>query len=102
MNLDVIYGDTDSIMINTNSTDLDTVFKLGNKVSFATSSASQICFGVLCLDIFFFGIKFPILAFLSYIYLLCCCIFTEKLVSFWKIKATQGMKDKNVAMDQFK
>lgn len=32
MNLDVIYGDTDSIMINTNSTDLDTVFKLGNKV----------------------------------------------------------------------
>ncbi|KAK3094405.1 hypothetical protein FSP39_001308, partial [Pinctada imbricata] len=32
MNLDVIYGDTDSIMINTNSTDIDTVFKLGNKV----------------------------------------------------------------------
>ena len=32
MNLDVIYGDTDSIMINTNSTDLDQVFKLGNKV----------------------------------------------------------------------
>ena len=33
MNLDVIYGDTDSIMINTNSTDIDQVFKLGNKVS---------------------------------------------------------------------
>ena len=33
MNLDVIYGDTDSIMINTNSTDMDQVFKLGNKVS---------------------------------------------------------------------
>ncbi|XP_012945500.1 DNA polymerase alpha catalytic subunit isoform X2 [Aplysia californica] len=32
MNLDVIYGDTDSIMINTNSTDFDQVFKLGNKV----------------------------------------------------------------------
>ncbi|CAL1543599.1 unnamed protein product [Lymnaea stagnalis] len=32
MNLDVIYGDTDSIMINSNSTDLDQVFKLGNKV----------------------------------------------------------------------
>ncbi|XP_041482401.1 DNA polymerase alpha catalytic subunit-like isoform X2 [Lytechinus variegatus] len=32
MNLDVIYGDTDSIMINTNSTDHDTVFKLGNRV----------------------------------------------------------------------
>lgn len=32
MNLDVIYGDTDSIMINTNSKALDEVFKLGNKV----------------------------------------------------------------------
>lgn len=32
MNLDVIYGDTDSIMINTNSTDLEQVYKLGNQV----------------------------------------------------------------------
>ncbi|XP_030625392.1 DNA polymerase alpha catalytic subunit [Chanos chanos] len=32
MNLEVIYGDTDSIMINTNSSNLDEVFKLGNKV----------------------------------------------------------------------
>lgn len=32
MNLDVIYGDTDSIMINTNSKCLEEVFKLGNKV----------------------------------------------------------------------
>ncbi|ELW48287.1 DNA polymerase alpha catalytic subunit [Tupaia chinensis] len=32
INLEVIYGDTDSIMINTNSTDLEEVFKLGNKV----------------------------------------------------------------------
>ncbi|XP_060718299.1 DNA polymerase alpha catalytic subunit isoform X2 [Tachysurus vachellii] len=32
MNLDVIYGDTDSLMINTNSSNLDEVFKLGNKV----------------------------------------------------------------------
>ncbi|XP_063063465.1 DNA polymerase alpha catalytic subunit [Engraulis encrasicolus] len=32
MNLDVIYGDTDSIMINTNSANLEEVFKLGNKV----------------------------------------------------------------------
>ncbi|KAJ8278149.1 hypothetical protein GJAV_G00084410 [Gymnothorax javanicus] len=32
MNLEVIYGDTDSIMINTNSNNLDEVFKLGNKV----------------------------------------------------------------------
>lgn len=34
MNLEVIYGDTDSIMINTNSTNLEEVFKLGNKVRF--------------------------------------------------------------------
>ena len=34
MNLDVIYGDTDSIMINTNCTDIDQVFKLGHKVNF--------------------------------------------------------------------
>ncbi|KAL8595946.1 hypothetical protein ACOMHN_018258 [Nucella lapillus] len=32
MGLEVIYGDTDSIMVNTNSTDLDQVFMLGNKV----------------------------------------------------------------------
>uniref|UniRef100_A0A8B9KI61 DNA polymerase n=1 Tax=Astyanax mexicanus TaxID=7994 RepID=A0A8B9KI61_ASTMX len=32
MNLDVIYGDTDSIMINSNSTNLEEVMKLGNKV----------------------------------------------------------------------
>ncbi|XP_071994025.1 DNA polymerase alpha catalytic subunit [Engystomops pustulosus] len=32
MNLEVIYGDTDSIMINTNCNNLDEVFKLGNKV----------------------------------------------------------------------
>lgn len=32
MNLEVIYGDTDSIMINTNCNNLEEVFKLGNKV----------------------------------------------------------------------
>ncbi|GAB6021174.1 DNA polymerase alpha catalytic subunit [Chamberlinius hualienensis] len=32
INLEVIYGDTDSIMINTNCTDVDTVMKLGNKI----------------------------------------------------------------------
>ncbi|XP_068566425.1 DNA polymerase alpha catalytic subunit [Cebidichthys violaceus] len=32
MNLEVIYGDTDSIMINTNSRALEEVYKLGNKV----------------------------------------------------------------------
>lgn len=34
MGLDVIYGDTDSIMINTNSRNFDEVFKLGNKVRY--------------------------------------------------------------------
>ncbi|XP_076048772.1 DNA polymerase alpha catalytic subunit [Oratosquilla oratoria] len=32
MNFDVIYGDTDSIMINTNCNDFDQVFKLGHKI----------------------------------------------------------------------
>ncbi|XP_076453850.1 DNA polymerase alpha catalytic subunit-like [Babylonia areolata] len=32
MGLEVIYGDTDSIMVNTNSTDIEQVFKLGNRV----------------------------------------------------------------------
>ncbi|KAL0275791.1 UNVERIFIED_CONTAM: hypothetical protein PYX00_003535 [Menopon gallinae] len=32
MNFDVIYGDTDSIMINTNSTDYNQVFKIGHKI----------------------------------------------------------------------
>ncbi|KAG1697229.1 DNA polymerase alpha catalytic subunit [Nymphon striatum] len=39
MNLDVIYGDTDSIMINTHSTDLNEVFKLGNKVKIEINKA---------------------------------------------------------------
>jgi DNA polymerase alpha subunit A len=32
MNFQVIYGDTDSIMINTNCLDYDQVFKIGQKV----------------------------------------------------------------------
>ncbi|XP_065059619.1 DNA polymerase alpha catalytic subunit-like [Rhopilema esculentum] len=32
LNFDVIYGDTDSIMINTNSIDFDEVYKIGNKI----------------------------------------------------------------------
>jgi DNA polymerase alpha subunit A len=32
MNLEVVYGDTDSIMINSNSVDYDEVFKLGAKI----------------------------------------------------------------------
>ena len=37
MNLDVIYGDTDSVMVNTNSTDYDEVFKLGREVKQAVN-----------------------------------------------------------------
>ena len=36
MNLDVIYGDTDSIMVNSNCTDIEQVTKLGNKVELVT------------------------------------------------------------------
>ena len=32
MNLEVIYGDTDSIMINSNSRDYEEVFKLGAQI----------------------------------------------------------------------
>ena len=32
MGLEVIYGDTDSIMINTNSTDMEHAFRLGHQV----------------------------------------------------------------------
>ena len=38
MNLDVIYGDTDSIMVNSNCTDIEQVTKLGNKVDFVIHS----------------------------------------------------------------
>ena len=37
MNLDVIYGDTDSVMVNTNSNDFDEVFKLGREVKQAVN-----------------------------------------------------------------
>ena len=37
MNLDVIYGDTDSVMVNTNSTDYEEVFKLGREVKQAVN-----------------------------------------------------------------
>merc|ERR1719376_887643 len=37
MNLDVIYGDTDSVMVNTNSNNYDEVFKLGREVKQAVN-----------------------------------------------------------------
>jgi DNA polymerase alpha subunit A len=32
MNLDVIYGDTDSVMVNSNSTDYEEVHRLGREI----------------------------------------------------------------------
>jgi len=32
LGFDVIYGDTDSLMINTNTTDTKVVFQIGNKI----------------------------------------------------------------------
>lgn len=52
MNLEVIYGDTDSIMINTNSRSLEEVFKLGNKVSscnYCKTSSMSLRGAKLCL-----------------------------------------------------
>jgi DNA polymerase alpha subunit A len=40
MGLEVIYGDTDSIMVNTNSVQLDEVYKIGNRVSSCFNSSS--------------------------------------------------------------
>jgi len=42
--LEVIYGITDSIMINTNSTDMENAFKLGNQVGVLStcSEASRV------------------------------------------------------------
>lgn len=37
LNYEVIYGDTDSIMINTHSTDYDEVFKIGNTIKQAVN-----------------------------------------------------------------
>lgn len=47
MNLEVIYGDTDSIMVNSNCTDYDLVFKLGNKVR-VFSAITYVCSFVCC------------------------------------------------------
>ncbi len=42
MNLEVIYGDTDSIMINTNSVDYDQVFKLGAQIKMAVNKTYKL------------------------------------------------------------
>lgn len=42
MNLEVIYGDTDSLMINTNCREYEEVFKMGHKVSIAFDASGLI------------------------------------------------------------
>ena len=42
MNLEVIYGDTDSIMINSNSIDYDEVFKLGAQIKAAVNKTYKL------------------------------------------------------------
>lgn len=42
MNLEVIYGDTDSIMINSNSIDYDQVFKLGAEIKAAVNKTYKL------------------------------------------------------------
>merc|ERR1719266_1968759 len=42
MNLEVIYGDTDSIMINSNSIDYDHVFKLGAEIKAAVNKTYKL------------------------------------------------------------
>ena len=42
MNLEVIYGDTDSIMINSNSIDYDEVFKLGAQIKLAVNKTYKL------------------------------------------------------------
>jgi hypothetical protein len=42
MNLEVIYGDTDSIMINSNSTDFGSVFKLGAQIKQAVNKTYKL------------------------------------------------------------
>ena len=42
MNLEVIYGDTDSIMINSNSVDYDEVFKLGAQIKAAVNKTYKL------------------------------------------------------------
>ena len=42
MNLEVIYGDTDSIMINSISTDYNSVFKLGAQIKQAVNKTYKL------------------------------------------------------------
>ena len=42
MNLEVIYGDTDSIMINSNSTDYVGVMKLGTQIKQAVNKTYKL------------------------------------------------------------
>lgn len=60
MNLEVIYGDTDSIMINTNSKSLEEVYKLGNKVCLTVSECFHHVYPSNIQNIHFFCAYFDI------------------------------------------
>ena len=66
MNLEVIYGDTDSIMINSNSVDYDEVFKLGAQIKVRFSNwKKKILFQIFpifptIINSFFFPIIFSL------------------------------------------
>ena len=59
MNLDVIYGDTDSVMVNTNSHDFEEVYRLGKEIKQTVNKLYKLLEldidGVFrCVDILFF------------------------------------------------
>lgn len=57
LNYDVIYGDTDSIMIKTNILDYDEVFSIGKKVQ-PTFHLSLIYIFVTCILYFLFNYEY--------------------------------------------
>lgn len=58
MNLDVIYGDTDSLMIDSNSVDYDQVMKIGLRVKIITINLFiDFFFSFLLLSCFFFRLN---------------------------------------------
>lgn len=79
MNLDVIYGDTDSIMINTNSSNLDEVMKLGNKVSSGRGSGQCAWIGGPQLFSLMCAVE---LVNDSYVFGICRCVISKQTMIF--------------------
>lgn len=65
MGFEVIYGDTDSIMINTKCLDYDQVFKIGSKVSLSNKFHN---FTLKCHQFFWLKISFRKSIESSYVY----------------------------------